>query len=494
MGLLAAPLASLLLLLALLAGLLAPGSATAQGTLPLPGDAPAIELPDQAGPGGGGDPGDADAAVADHHFVDEAALPFGPLEGVVTTRLWGVSGGAGYRIEVPEDWNGELVVWAWGFTGFCLQPDDPACRLVARTPWIRRHLVEHGYAWASTSLSTSGWAVSQGVLDNLALVNLFAQAVGPPDRTYMIGLSMGGKIAAISNERGLPYAGTLALCGELGQSELGNFWTDWNLVAATLAHEESRIAVPPADDYLETVVPDVRTALGTPFPSQLTAAGARLRDATAMLSGGRRPTHDTAFALSDVLVFGLPVSLFGTFAGQDDFAILLHGDAEGLVPPWPIDGNLDVVYSLDADPTVSAAEADLNARILRVAPRAEGDAWTFPGAEGRPLSPMLAVHGLGDLLVPLSLVQAYSARAAASGASDRVVTRAVRSVTHCNFTDYELTRSFDDLVAWVETDVRPPGDDFLDAAAISADDFGCAWSGSAPGVPRTGDEPVCTGD
>jgi hypothetical protein len=394
-------------------------------------------------------------------------------------------------MEVPADWNGELVVWAWGFTGFCLEPDDPACRLVAREPWIRRHLIESGYAWASSSLSASGWAVSQGVLDYLMLQSEFIRRVAVPSRTYMIGISMGGKIAAISNERGLTYDGTLSLCGDLGGHELGDYLVDWNLLAATVAEEESRISVPPPPDYLDTVVPAVRAPLGTPFPARLTPAGVRLQHATAQASGGQRPGYATAFALSDVPVFGLSETMFSLFGGSGEFALLLHGDAEGRIAPWPLDGNLEVVYQLDADPALSPEELDLNARVPRILPRDERDPWMFPQAEGRPTRPMLVVQGIGDLLVPLSLAQGYAERAQENGASDRLVTRATRGVTHCAFTEYEVARSFDDLADWVETGARPAGDDLLDADAVAAPDFGCAWSGEAEGVPRAADIGIC---
>ena len=49
------------------------------------------------------------------YFVDEAKLPFGEIPGLPTNRYWGVHGGAGYRIEVPQNWNGDLVMWAHGF-------------------------------------------------------------------------------------------------------------------------------------------------------------------------------------------------------------------------------------------------------------------------------------------------------------------------------------------------------------------------------------------
>jgi len=51
------------------------------------------------------------------YFVDESKLPFDALPGTSTTRYWGVHGGAGYRIEVPDNWNGELVLYAHGFRG-----------------------------------------------------------------------------------------------------------------------------------------------------------------------------------------------------------------------------------------------------------------------------------------------------------------------------------------------------------------------------------------
>ncbi len=468
--------------------LLAAGAALAQ-PVPIPSDpdpSPGFELPSPTPPSRGGF-----APAPDFHFVDEEALPFGPLAGLETTRLWGVLQGAGYRLEVPADWNGELVVWAWGFTGFCLEPDDPACRLVAREPWIRRHLIESGYAWASSSLSTSGWAVSQGVLEYLMLQSEFARRVAAPSRTYMIGVSMGGKIAAISNERGLTYDGILSLCGDLGGHELGDYLVDWNLLAATFAEEEPRISVPPALDYMDALVPDVRARLGTPFPARLTEAGMRHELATAEISGGQRPRYEEAFALADVPVFGLPETMFSLFGGAGDFALLLHGDAEGRVAPWPLDGNLDTVYQLDADPALSPEELDLNARVPRVPPREDHDPWTFPQAEGRPTRPLLAVQGLGDLLVPLSLARGYADRAQANGASSWLVTRATRGVTHCAFTEYEVTRSFDDLADWVETDVRPGGDDLLDASAVASPDFGCAWSGEAEGVPRAADVGIC---
>jgi len=59
------------------------------------------------------------AAKPPQYFVDESTLPFDPLPGA--SAFWGVHKGAGYRIEVPAAWNGDLVVWAHGFRGTGLE-------------------------------------------------------------------------------------------------------------------------------------------------------------------------------------------------------------------------------------------------------------------------------------------------------------------------------------------------------------------------------------
>src|SRR5512138_188795 len=88
--------------------------------------------------------GTANAAPPPAYFVDETKLPFNALPGTSTARFWGVHQGAGYQIEVPQPWNGMLVLYAHGFRGTGLE-------LTVSRPRIRAWLVQHGYAWAATS-------------------------------------------------------------------------------------------------------------------------------------------------------------------------------------------------------------------------------------------------------------------------------------------------------------------------------------------------------
>jgi hypothetical protein len=73
------------------------------------------------------------------------------VEGGPTRVLTGVTRNAGYAIEVPPQWNGEVVLWAHGFRGNGpeLTVDPPAFGL-------RERFVGQGYAWAASSYDRNG--------------------------------------------------------------------------------------------------------------------------------------------------------------------------------------------------------------------------------------------------------------------------------------------------------------------------------------------------
>ena len=56
---------------------------------------------------------------------------------------------------------------------------------------------------------------------------------------------------------------------------------------------------------------------------------------------------------------------------------------------------------------------------------------------------------------------------------DRVVQRAIRGATHCDFTNAEMQNAFDDMVKWVKQGTKPSGDDVLTAATVAAPTYGC---------------------
>ena len=406
---------------------------------------------------GGGPPPD--------YFVDEAKLPFTPLPGA--TAYWGVHNGAGYRIEVPDNWNGDLVMWAHGFRGTGLE-------LTVDSHPLREGLIPAGYAWAASSYSRNDYDISVGVKDTHALAKRFNGIVAKADKVYITGVSMGGHITAVSIEQYDMYDGAIAACGVVGDHELFDYFLDFNAAAQQLGTGASAFPVEPAQ-YIGVTVPTIKSSLelvpGT-FPFTLNLAGEQFKQLVELRSGGDRPNFDEAFAFWN----SIPAN-----TGPGNFLFEL-GLGDGTLPRAPGNAvdNADTVYQFDLDPALSPAEQDLNDNIVRVAAdpqtrRPQGLA-QVPTITGDISVPVITMHNLGDLFVPVHNEIVYGERVAAQGNSDLLVQRAIRGVLHCDFTPAEWQRAFFDLVTWVEAGVKPAGDNFLDPAAVAAPDFGCTFT------------------
>lgn len=379
------------------------------------------------------------------YTVDQTKLPFDALPGTTTTRQWGVLDGAGYQIEVPANWNGELVMWAHGFAGY-------GAELGVAPPPMRAWLVANGFAWAASSYAQNGYVVEQGARDTLKLAKRFAKLHRKPTRQYLTGASMGGHITGYSIEKNHGfYDGAMPVCGVMGDRELFDYFQSFHLIAQSITGIGT--AYPAPADYPLTTVPALIAALGGP-------TGARyqqLAAATEQLTGGTR----VGFAVG--------------YAAWFDFLMSL-GTAPPGVAAFPAD-NRRTVYQLDGDPALNATEAALNASVVRQRrldyPLPNG-VWTAPKVMGRFDIPVLTMHTVGDLFVPFSMQQSYARKAAAQGSGDLLVQRAVRDVGHCGFSEAEYNKGMADLVSWVRGGPRPAGDD-VDNGLASAT-YGCAFS------------------
>jgi hypothetical protein len=389
-------------------------------------------------------------------FVDETKLPFDALPGTATDRLWGVHGGAGYRIEVPGNWNGELVLWAHGFRGSGLE-------LTVDNHPLRAWLIANGYAWAASSYSRNGYDVTAGVQDTHDLSTFFSGLVDRPERTYITGASMGGHVTAASIEQ-YPeaYDGAMPICGVVGDYELFDFFLDYMLSAQVLAGLEARFPAPA--DWSAVTVPKITSTLAAAWPFGLTPDGEHLKGLTELRSGGERPLFDAAWAAWATFLLGLPATGDGTVPGS----------------PGIVVDNTDAVYQFDSDPALSPAEQAFNESIPRIAQdpqgRVERGLNNAPVVDGRITVPVLTLHDLGDLFVPFLMEQVYARRVADNGRSRLLVQRAIRGVGHCDFTSAELVTAFADLVRWVEDGTRPAGDDVLDPAVVAAPLYGCRFT------------------
>lgn len=121
--------------------------------------------------------------------------------------------GAEYRVEVPDPWNGVLVLWSHGdYQGGYVPPPDQIN--LADQPATSQWLVGHGYAIAASNYSTpDGFAVKEALTNQIALLDWFGKTIGRPAQTISAGNSMGGLIAVLLAER-YPgrFSGVLSEC------------------------------------------------------------------------------------------------------------------------------------------------------------------------------------------------------------------------------------------------------------------------------------------
>lgn len=382
-------------------------------------------------------------------------LPALAIGGQPSTVLQGELGGAGYIIEVPPAWNGELVMWAHGCRGegSVLTVDPPSFGM-------RRHLLERGYAWAASSYDANGYDIESGVRSTRELAKEFIGLVGKPERTYIGGVSMGGHITARSVEQ-YPtlYDGALPLCGVVGDIELFDFFLDYTLTSQALAGID---AYPIPTDWATGVVPIIKERLGIAAGPPNNELGEQFLAIVIEQSGGPRPGAEAAFEVWKDFLFSLPTP-------DDGLGLAFN--------PGRVATNVDTDYEPDApvaiDEVVERVEAeDERARRAR-------SLHEIAHVEGRQRDPVLSLHNLGDLFVPFSMEQYYALDAAANGRSDLLVQRAIRTAGHCEFSAAEITTAFDDLVRWVEDGVRPAGDDVLTPRVVADPSYGCRFTDEA---------------
>lgn len=412
--------------------------------------------------------------------MPENGLAFAALPGssADTDRWSGMHQGAGYRMEVPKNWNGMLVMYTHGYVG--TGPD-----LRVSNPEIRRYLIDNGYAWAASSYSRNYYDVRAGLEDTNALALAFTRiaaangrSLPEPKKIYIMGRSMGGHIAAAAVEREtarsasnkVRYHGAVPVCGVLGDTELFNYFAAYQTAAQHFAGMPAT-AFPTAD--FPALRPQLVEKLWTSYPDATTPAGDRVKTVVMNLTGGKRPIFEEGFrvkALQDILWSGF---------GAD-------GTINGILNRNSLD-TTRIVYQLDADPALSAEEQAFNRDIFRIKStpdanrrRSDGLRW-IPAVNGEFDVPVVTLHTLGDLYVPFRMEQIYRERARASGSDKWLVQRAIRAPGHCDFSVAEQAAAFEAMTAWEQRGIRPDGDDVTTPAVLADAGYGCRFTVNTPG-------------
>jgi pimeloyl-ACP methyl ester carboxylesterase len=361
-----------------------------------------------------------------------ATLAFAAPAGAQTTVDGRFGPGALYRLVLPPNWNGDLVLYAHGDVS-----SDAPIALPPEADILVALLAPQGYALAYSSFSENGWAVKDGAQRTHQLLGIFTSKFGRPSRVYAAGASMGGLIAIDLVER-FPgeFAGALPACAVAGgtraQFDYGANVRALFDVLYPNALPGNAASVPPGTNSVTDIfLPAVAAMTASPVGAFTMA-----------------PITQTPVPFADPaeLILSVATALSLNASGQQQLAALTNGK--------PTFDNSGTVYSGALPP---ATLLEINAKVGRftAAPSALQYMQKYYEPSGDLLVPMLMLSDARDPVVPGFHQTTYAGVVAGMGRQNFLVQRQVPTYGHCVFTPAQLGTAFADLVLWVELGIKP---------------------------------------
>ncbi len=355
-----------------------------------------------------------------HHgmlFTLLAAAVLGAAPAVETGEL----NGAAFRIDMPENWNGVLVIYCHGYN---VKPVS----YTGQKPEGLSVLAGAGFAVAQSGYSAGGWAIEEALVDTEALRRYFIRKHGQPKRTYVTGHSMGGFLTmTILETQPNRYDGGLALCGPLA----------------------------PASHFLLRNVFDLLVVFEYFFPGALPPPAkvppdyTRTRERDAAVEKVLEGNPERAAALRRLTGIRSNKELAATLV----FFTYILKDIQQRAGGNPFD-NRNTIYGGTGDDNA------VNDGVSRHAadPRAAEYVRTYYTPTGRVTRPFLHVHTTYDALVPSATPNYYAELAAKAGSGELFVQQYVKSDGHCAIQPEQIAGALADLRRWAETGAPPaPG-------------------------------------
>ncbi len=201
-------------------------------------------------------PGNAKCEVTTVFLLTVSGTARAQAAFTVTAHSGSLADGAEYLIEVPSDWNGTLFLYSHGY----VVPGSANPARDVGDPFTRFFMLSHHFALAGSSYATTGWAIHEALVDQIAVLDLFKVVAGQPKRTVAWGHSLGGIITAGLIQRNPErFDAALPMCGVLsGGVATWNTALDSEFAFKTLLAPGSglhlvNIANPPANLHIAEV-------------------------------------------------------------------------------------------------------------------------------------------------------------------------------------------------------------------------------------------------
>ena len=368
--------------------------------------------------------------------------------------------GAQFALFLPYHWNGDLAVYAHGFIDPAASIALPDAAPVDVAPWVvelRERLLQAGYAVAYSSFSENGWAVNDGAQRTRELRPLFSYYFPTPNRTFVIGRSLGALTTMLLIEK---YAiessgisvlgiisiglgservldGALALCGPVGG---GRKQTDY------VGHTRALF-----DFFYPGVIPgDVLHVQATDYsntsPQVQAIVGSILANPNAAVALASVDQIELPWTSFPELITSIVRVLGYNILGTNDLLKRTGGAS-------PFE-NRSVTYT-----GLGALDAAVNAGVDRFAgeSRAFNYLKNFYQPTGQLQTKVLTLHTTLDPDVPFAHEASLAAIVAKAGVSNKLVQQSYNRYGHCNFSPAEAASAFFRLADWVKRGVKPVG-------------------------------------
>jgi len=347
----------------------------------------------------------AGSAVAQQHVVGQT----GP--------------GALYALDMPDAWNGDLVVYAHGIVDPVLPVALPSTQ--DNFIEVRDALLSRGYAVASSSFSGNGFILKDAAQRTHQLTGLFTSRFSSPRRVVLAGHSL-GSIAALQLAENYPgqYDGALVMCGFVGGTTreieyMANARMIYDylfpgIIPGTVFEIPDSLDYRPGTSLFNAVRNSLIAGFAPPFKTLQFAAAAGLPGNSA----------------TELVTSGLNVLGFNLRYTQN---VLEH--TRGHIPF----DNQGVTY----------ADSAINQGIQRWVGDADAlnyvDHYYTPS--GRISVPVQTLHTDRDPVVPQWHEGIYATRVTDQGLADLLEQTVVSSYGHCAFTSDQVLTAFDQLIA-----------------------------------------------
>ncbi len=337
--------------------------------------------------------------------------------------------GGYYFIQIPDDWNGDLVMYAHGYVSAVEPLAIPEDQLyLSDGSYIPDVITDMGYAFATTSYRANGMVVQDAIIDLVELKFLFKDLFSDPAHTYLVGASEGGLITTKSIETKRCYSGGLAVCGPVGDfirqvNYMGDFRVLFDYFFPNIL-PGSAIDIPQElmDNWETVYQPKVIEAI-TNYPQK---------------------TLDLLFTANAPFDPNDPETIGATVLGVLWYNVFASNDLTQRCGGNPFDNSDRYYQSLGND-------QHLNSHVKRYSanPEAVLAAQTQFATSGVFKEPLVTMHTSGDPIVPFWHERLYRQKVLENGNPYLFNHIPVERYGHCHFNKEEVLNGFKLLVAKV---------------------------------------------